>query len=81
MTSFEKYRLMDIIWRMVIDYSAHTYSLPNVCKEVCQRLKDEGYEPEIIGNNRDYRIIRVEDQKYRILRNSGWGKYDVLMND
>ena len=81
MTNNEKYRLMDIIWLMVSGYSIATYSIGKVCKEVVKRLKDEGYQPEIIGSNREYRIIKVEDQKYRVLKNHGWGKYDLLMID
>lgn len=81
MTSFEKYRLMDVIWSMVIDYSTATYSIGKVCNEVMRRLKDEGYQPEIVGGNRSHRIIKVDDQKYRIVKNLGWGKYDLIMCD
>ena len=81
MTSFEKYRLMDVIWSMVIDYSTATYSIGTVCKEVVRRLRDEGYQPEIVGGNRSHRIIKVDDQKYRIVKNLGWGKYDLIMCD
>jgi len=80
MTSFEKYRLMDIIWGTVIDYSTKE-PITKVCKVVLQRLKDEGYEAEILNNNRDFRIIRVEDQRYRVLRNFAWSKYDLIMID
>ena len=80
MTRSEKYRLMDIIWLTVIDYSTKT-PITKVCNAVIQRLKDEGYEVEVLNNNRDFRILNVDGQKFRILRNFGWSKYDVIMRD
>ena len=81
MTSYEKYGLLDRIWLKVIDYSTRTYSLPRVCNEVSKMLQDLGYRTEIIGNNRDYRILKVDDQPFRIIREKGWSKYDVRMMD
>ena len=80
MTSYEKYRLMDILWAMVIDYSTSVYSLPRVCREVLMRLSSEGYQAEVIKDgHRDSCLIKIDDQQFRIIRNSGWGKYDLVM--
>ena len=82
MTSYDKYTLMDKIWRKTRDYNTATYSLPKVCREVIELLKSEGYDVLVVDEkHRDYRIIQIDDQKWRIIRNKGWGKYDVVMID
>lgn len=82
MTSYDIYHLMDVIWIKVIGYSTATYSLPKVCREVIDLLKSEGYDVAVVDDkHRDFRIIRVEDQKWKIVRYKGWDKYDVLMVD
>ena len=80
MDSTEKYRLMNVIWGTVIDYSTKE-PISKVCDAVCKRLNEEGYDPKIEGTNRGFRIVRVQDQRYRVLRNAGWGKYDLIMID
>jgi hypothetical protein len=73
---------MDKIWRKTRDYSTATYSLPRVCREVINLLKSEGYDVSVVDDkHRDYRIIQIEDQQWKIVRNNGWSQYDVLMID
>lgn len=81
MTSNEKYRLLEGILGIVHDYSVNAYSITKVVNVVLERLKSEGYQPEVLNNNRDFRVVKVEDEKFRILRNPGWGRYDVIMVD
>lgn len=80
MSSFEKYRLMDILWVTVIDYCTKD-PISKPLKAVLQRLKDEGYTAQVLNNDRDFRVVQVQDQRYRIVRNRAWTKCDLIMVD
>ena len=79
MTSFVKYSILDIIWKTLMDYSTLTYTLPQACRNAVDVLKTYGYEAEIFGNKRDSRIIQIEDTQYRIVRNKGWNRFEVIL--
>ena len=43
-------------------------------------MEGAGYQVQLTDEkHRDYKIIQVEDQKYKIVRNKGWTTYDVIM--
>ena len=77
MTDFGKYNLMDKIWATVYDYSTRD-PISKPLKAVVQRLKDEGYTVDLLDGGRDFQIIKVDDEKFKIVRKKEWSKYDVL---
>lgn len=81
MSSYEKYRLLDTIWVHARDYTVSMYTLPKVCTEILRLLNDMGYKAETLPGDRNSKIILVNDQRFRIVRNKGWNQYDVLMID
>lgn len=75
-----EYDILLDIFRFIRDYSTDTYTLPDVCRRLIRHMQSSGYEVQVIDNShRDYRIIQVETQLYRIARNKGWSTYDVVM--
>lgn len=75
-----EYDILLDIFRFIRDYDTHTYTLPSVCRLLIKHLAGGGYQAEIVdGKHRDYKIIRVETQLYRIVRNKGWSTYEVIM--
>lgn len=77
---FNEYDVLITIFRFVRDYHTGTYTLPDVCRKLLQYLVDAGYQAEIVdGNHRDYKIIQVETQRYKLTRYKGWSTYDVIM--
>lgn len=77
---FNEYDALIDIFRFIRDYAVSTYTLPDVCNRLIKHLTGGGYQAEIVdGKHRDYKIIRVETQLYRIIRNKGWSTYDVIM--
>lgn len=81
MTSFEKYHLLDIIWGHSRDYTVSMYSMPKVCSEILRLLSNMGYYAKILPGDRSSKIIQVDDQRFRIVRNKGWNQYDVVLVD
>ena len=74
--------ILNIIFRTVRNYSTAICTLPQVVRQVVLDLKDYGYDATVEpGNSRDYRSIRVEGHRYRILRRRDWLRYDVSMID
>lgn len=75
-----EYDILLDIFRFIRDYAVSTYTLPDVFKRTVQFLKEAGYTVEIVDDmHRDYKILQVETQRYRIVRNKGWSTYDVIM--
>lgn len=75
-----EYDILLDIFRFIRDYPVSAYTLPDVCKGLIKHLEGGGYQAEIVDSkHRDYKIIRVETQLYRIVRNKGWSTYDVVM--
>ena len=75
-----EYDLLLEIFRVIRNYSTSTYTLPNVFKELIQYMKDGGYRIEVIDEkHRDYKILQVEAQRYKIIRWKEWSSYDVVM--
>lgn len=79
MTSF---RLANEIHHVISDYSTAHCSLPFVCKKVIQYMKDSGSQAEIIDDkHRDYKILRVDNHRFKIVRYRNWLRYDVTIVD
>jgi len=75
-----EYDVLIDIFRFIRDYHTGTYTLPDVCRKLIRHMQSSGYEVQTVDNNhRDYWIIRVEDQRYKIVRNKGWSSYEVIM--
>ena len=75
-----EYDMLLNIFRFIRDYDTHTYTLPSVCRLLIKHLEGEGYHAEIVDTeHRDCKIIRVETQRYKIVRNKGWSTYEVIM--
>lgn len=74
--------LFDKLWVFVRDFPTYTYTLPKVCKAAVEWLKSMGYDVSVTDDNhRDFRIIAVDGHHYRILRDTGWLRYDVRQVD
>ena len=68
------------MFRFVRDYHPSTYSLPMVCRLLVEHMNNGGYDAILLDDNaRDYRIVQVDDRKYKIIRNHGWSYYEVRM--
>lgn len=75
-----EYDVLIQIFRFIRDYSTSTYTLPQVCNALVLYLQDYGYDVEITDSkHRDFRNLRVNSFNYRIIRNTGWSAYDVVM--
>ena len=75
-----EYDILLDIFRFIRDYAVSTYTLPDVCKKLIKHLTGGGYQAEIVdGKHRDYKIIQVETQRYKLTRYKGWSTYDVIM--
>lgn len=73
-----EYDILLDIFRYVRDYSTATYTLPQVCRGLVQHMKDAGYQVEIVDSkHHDYRIVQVEEHRYKIVRFPEWCRYDV----
>lgn len=75
-----EYDVLLEIFRFIRDYNTGVYTLPDVCRRLIRHLQASGYEVQLTDNShRDYRIVQVETQLYKIVRNKGWSTYDVIM--
>lgn len=75
-----EYDVLIDIFRFIRDYATYAYTLPDVCRKLLKHLESEGYQVQLVdADHRDYRIIQVEAQRYKILRLKGWTTYDVIM--
>ena len=75
-----EYDVLLEIFRFIRDYATSTYTLPDVCRRLIRYMQSSGYEVQTIDNDhRDYKIIQVETQRYKIVRNKGWSTYEVIM--
>ena len=75
-----EYDVLIQIFRFIRDYSTSTYTLPHVCNSLVLYLQDYGYDVEVTDSrHRDFKNLRVNDFKYRLIRNAGWSSYDVIM--
>lgn len=80
MNNMNEYDVLIEIFRFVRDYHTRTYTLPDVCRKLLKYLQDTGYQAEIVDDkHRDYKIIQVETQRYKLTRYKGWSTYDVIM--
>lgn len=75
-----EYEVLIEIFRFIRDYATSAYTLPDVCRRLVKFLEGAGYDVQLTDEkHRDYKIIQVENQKYKIVRNKGWTTYDVIM--
>lgn len=75
-------KLLGIIWWFIRDYSANVYSLSKVTDALIRYMTDRGYFIELVdGKHRDYKIVKVCDHQFRIVRIHGWNSYDVRTID
>lgn len=75
-----EYDVLLEIFSFVRGYSTSTYSLPSVLKKLIQYMKDGGYKVQVVDDtHRDYKIIQVETQRYKLIRFKDWCTYDVQM--
>lgn len=80
MNNLNEYEVLLEIFRFIRDYHSGTYTLPDVCRRLIRHMQSSGYEVQITDtSHRDYRIIQVETQRYKIVRNKGWSTYEVIM--
>ena len=78
----DMYRILNIIFRIVRNYSTRLYSLPQVCKQVIEELKAYGYTVTVTDDkHRGYRIIQVDGHHFKVIRWKDWLSYDVLAID
>ena len=75
-----EYEVLIEIFSFLRDYAISTYTLPDVCRRLVKFMEGAGYQVQVLDEkHRDYKIIQVENQKYKIVRNKGWTTYDVIM--
>ncbi len=75
-----EYDVLIEIFQFIRDYAISTYTLPDVCRRLVKFLEGAGYQVQVLDEkHRDYKIIQVENQKYKIIRNQGWTTYDGIM--
>ena len=76
----EMYRILNLIFRIVRNYSTKLYTLPQVCKQVIEELKSYGYNVAVIDSkHRDFRLIEVDGHTFKVLRWKNWNTYDVVV--
>lgn len=73
-----EYEILLEIFRFIRNFSTATYTLPRVCRETIQYLKDGGYQVEVLDKHRDWQTIQVDQHRYKILRYPDWCRYDVI---
>ena len=75
----EAYRILNLIFRIVRNYSTKLYTLPQVCKQVVEELKSYGYQVDVVdGKHRDFRLLKVDGYMFKVLRWKDWHVYDVV---
>lgn len=73
-----EYDILLEIFRFVRNYSTATHTLPQVFREVVRYMKDGGYNVEIVDDkHRDYKILQVEEHRYKIIRWPDWVSFEV----
>lgn len=77
----DMYRILNIIFRIVRNYSTRLYTLPQVCKQVIEELKSYGYNVTVDDKHRGYWTLTVDEHHYKVMRWKDWTSYDVLLVD
>ena len=73
-----EYDILLEIFRFIRNYSTSVYTLPQVFREVVRYMKDGGYNVEIVDDkHRDYKILQVEGNSYKIIRWPDWVSFEV----
>lgn len=75
---FNEYDILLDIFRFIRDYSAETYTLPDVCQKLIKHLTSMGYTATLTNADRNTKLVQVEGYRYKILHHDGWSKYDVI---
>lgn len=76
------FKLTDIIWHFIRGYSSNTYSLPYVTNELIKYMTSRGCPTELVDcKHRDYKIVKVCDHQFRIVRIHEWNSYDIRAID
>jgi len=72
------YRLLDEIYSVIRAYTVRSITLPALCNKVIEYEKAGGSIAFITDDrHRDYKIICVDDHRFKIVRYPGWTRYDV----
>lgn len=75
-----EYDILLTIFRFIRDYDSHAYTLPDVCRRLLKHLETAGYQVQPTDmSHRDYKIIHVEGYCFKILRQTDWSTYDVIL--
>lgn len=76
----EVYRILNRILSILYCYTTYHDTLPAVCKDVVKEMKSYGYDVAVTDDrHRDYRLITVDGHLFRIVRERGWMRYDVIL--
>ena len=80
MTICERHLLDKEVWDLVHCYTPKLVLLCEVCDAIVRKMKTEGHDAELVGSEEeDSQIVRIDDLKYKVLHNRGWGFFDVVM--
>ena len=72
------YRLLDEIYYVIRDYTIRSITLPKLCDKVIEFMKSGGSVAAVTDDrHRDYRIVCVDNHRFKIVRYPGWTRYDV----
>ena len=67
------------VWGFVRDYYPGTYSLPDVTRRLLDHMRAEGHDADLIdGEHRNYKVVKIDGMRFRIIRRPGWSSYDVI---
>ena len=74
----EIYKLSDEIFRHVRIYHTKTYTLPDVARRAAEYMKSGGYQVAILDDHhRDYKILGVDNHRFRLVRYKNCPWYEV----
>ena len=66
--------MIALVWYIIRDYHARTYSLKYVCNVAKEKLEKEGHSVTICTRGKIY----IDGIPYRIFKERDWNSYDVI---
>ena len=73
-----KWRLIDEIYSVIRCYTVRTITLPKLCDKVIEYMKSGGSMAFVTDDrHRDYRILCIDDHRFKVYRNPGWTRYEA----